>query len=173
MQQITLSPPIPVPGVNCHNFTPVNAQEAISTKVLERWKRRNRAAHAHFVEKGTKKNFLGVTELIRRAMDRRVLCGAGVEIWQSRDDSHPRHQHDRYFDYHWPKLERTRWAICHIKSKINSKNISSLVGLSIAYSASRSTTRGSTGRSLTGDFFLLQKCIPRLTMFFPRACQES
>ncbi len=64
-----------VPGVNCHNFTPVNAQEAISTQVLEKWKRKNRAAHQHFVERGTKKNFAGVTELIRRAMDRKVLCG--------------------------------------------------------------------------------------------------
>ncbi len=118
-----------VPGVNCHNFTPVNAQEAISTHVLEKWKRKNRAAHQHFVERGTRKNFAGVTELIRGAMDRRVLVGMvrvrrrvlwprkaplssaslqGVEFRQTRDDSHPWHQHDRYFDYHWPKLRRTR-----------------------------------------------------------------
>ncbi len=32
-------------------------------------------AHQHFVERGTKKNFLGVTELIRKAMDNKVLCG--------------------------------------------------------------------------------------------------
>jgi len=44
-----------VPGVNSHNFSPANAQEAISTHRIEPWKRLNRAAHAHFVEKGTKK----------------------------------------------------------------------------------------------------------------------
>ncbi len=32
----------------------------------------------------------------------------GVEFRVTRDDSHPWHQHDRYFDYHWPKLRRTR-----------------------------------------------------------------
>jgi len=98
----------PVPGVNAHNFSPANAQEAISSQRIEPWKSLNRAAHAHFVEKGTRENFFGISELVRAAMDRGVLVGRGVEEWRTRDDSSPAHQHDRKFDYHWPKPRRTR-----------------------------------------------------------------
>lgn len=42
------------------------------------------------------------------AMDKGILVGIGTEQLATRDDSNPKHQYDRYFDYHWPKPKRTR-----------------------------------------------------------------
>ena len=39
-----------------------------------------------FVQKGTLPYFLGIAELIRKALSNNELCGPGVTLWQTMDD---------------------------------------------------------------------------------------
>lgn len=94
-----------IPGINAHNFTPGNAQEAISSRKIENWKYKNVWAHEHYVEKAEPDLFIGISCLIRQAMDQKRLCGRGVEFFRTRDDHCPKHLYDLRHPFWGPKCK--------------------------------------------------------------------
>jgi len=75
-----------IPGVRSHVFLPANAQTAVESGQLEKWKSENKNASPNRIIKSHLRLFKGITNLIREELKNNTLVGTGPEIWRTKDD---------------------------------------------------------------------------------------